>query len=379
MLTEYQPPPLILVVDDDVFVRGMLQNLLEKQGYRVTTATDGINALAAVERCRPNLVLMDAVMPVMDGFRACAELQKLPGAEIPVIMVTSLDDEPSVNKAFEVGAVEYITKPVHWAVLRHRLHVILQTRYTQAALRKSEARFRGIFEQAAVGIALVNMDGKLIDSNPATQKMLGLDESSLRGKLFHEFFFSIDSTTEKDFYQQLLEDTRDYYQMEKYFFRENSGMLWVLLTTSLVRGADNTPQFFVQMIEDITEHKRTLTSKRLATKVFEKTTDAVIITNAEGNIIDANQAFLSITGYDSEEVLGKNPRFLQSGYHDKAFYERMWNTTLKAGSWHDEIYNRRKNGEIFSTRISISTVQSEHNKVIHYVAVYSDIKAIQKQ
>ena len=379
MLTEHQPPPLILVVDDDVFVRGMLQNLLEKQGYRVTTATDGMNALAAIERCHPNLVLMDAVMPVMDGFKACAELQKLPGADIPVIMVTSLDDEPSVNKAFEVGAVEYITKPVHWAVLRHRLAVILQTRYTQAALRKSEARFRGIFEQAAVGIALVNMDGKLIDSNPATQKMLGLDESSLCGKLFHEFFSSIDSTTEKDFYQQLLEDTRDYYQMEKYFFRENSEMLWARLTTSLVRSADNTPQFFVQMIENITEHKRALTSKRLATKVFEKTTDPVIITNAEGNIIDVNQAFLSTTGYNSEEVLGKNPRFLQSGYHDKAFYETMWNTTLKTGSWRDEIYNRRKNGEIFSTWISMSTVQSEHNKVIHYVAVYSEMKVLNEK
>jgi len=184
MLIENQQPPLILIVDDDIFVRGMLEKLIKKQGYRVTTAINGANALEEFQRCHPNLILMDAVMPVMDGFKACAELNKL--SSVPIIMVTSLDDEQSVNKAFEAGAVEYITKPIHWAVLHHRLAVILETRSTQAALRKSEARFLGIFEQAAIGIALVNMDGQLIDSNPATQKMLGLDEVNLQGKLFNQ-------------------------------------------------------------------------------------------------------------------------------------------------------------------------------------------------
>ena len=128
------------------------------------------------------------------------------------------------DKAFEAGAVEYITKPVHWAVLRHRVQVILQARQSQAALQTSEARFRGIFEQAAMGIAIVDKEGQLVQSNPTIQEMLGVDEANLRGKLFNKFFHPYDTAIEKKFHQQLLEGSRNYYQMEKHLFRKNSSI-----------------------------------------------------------------------------------------------------------------------------------------------------------
>jgi diguanylate cyclase (GGDEF)-like protein/PAS domain S-box-containing protein len=380
MLTEEQPPPLVLIVDDDMFMRGMLKNLLERQGYRVVVAAEGTKAVEEFQRSRPDLVLMDAVMPVMDGFIACAELKKLKlGADVPVIMITSLDDEASVDKAFEVGAVEYITKPIHWAVLRHRVEVILQARRAGAALRQSEVRFRGIFEQAAMGIAIVGMDGQLIHSNSATQKMLGLSEANLRGKLFHKFFQPCDTTMEKEFHQQLLNGFRRHYQMEKYFFRQNTPMLWARLTTSLIRDTNGAPLFFIQMIEDITERKRAEASLRLTAKVFETTSDSVIITDAQGNIVDVNQAFLFTTGYSYEEVLDKNSRFLlQSRHHDNAFFEQMWSTVRETGRWRGEIWNRRKDGEIYSLWMSMNAIRGEHNEVTHYVAVYSDINALKK-
>jgi diguanylate cyclase (GGDEF)-like protein/PAS domain S-box-containing protein len=379
MLSEPQQQPLVLVVDDDVFMRGMLQNLLEEQGYRVAEAQNGINALEEFQHCSPDLVLMDAAMPVMDGFIACAQLKKLEtGADIPVIMITALDDEQSVNRAFEAGATEYITKPVHWAVLRHRVEIILHARQAAAALQASEARFRGIFEQAAMGIVLITMSGQLIQSNPATQRMLGIETADLRGKLFNKFFYPYDTVVEKEFYQQLLAGERDYYQMEKYFFRKNTPILWARLTTSLVRDVDNTPQFIIQMIEDITDRKRAQAKQRLAAKVFETTSDGIMITNAEGHIIDVNQAFLALTGYHYEEVLDKNPRFLQSGHHDRVFYEEMWVATRETGRWRGEIWNQRKNGEVYSSWMSMSAVRGEHNEVTHYVAVYSDLSALKQ-
>lgn len=379
MLSENQQSPLVLVVDDDVFMRSMLQNLLEEQGYRVTEAQNGVNALEEFQHCSPDLVLMDAAMPVMDGFMACAQLKKLEtGADIPVIMITALDDEQSVNRAFEAGATEYITKPVHWSVLRHRVEIILHARQAAAALEASEARFRGIFEQAAMGIALVTMSGQLIQSNPAAKKMLGIEEMDLRGKLFNKFFYPYDTAVEKEFYQQLLAGERDYYQMEKYFFRKNTPILWARLTTSLVREADNTPQFIIQMIEDITERKRAQAKQRLAAKVFETTSDGIMITNAESHIIDVNQAFLALTGYSYEEVLDKNPRILQSGHHDRVFYEEMWAATRETGRWRGEIWNQRKNGEVYSSWMSMSAVRGEHNEVTHYVAVYSDLSALKQ-
>jgi diguanylate cyclase (GGDEF)-like protein/PAS domain S-box-containing protein len=371
--------PLVLVVDDDIFMRGMLQSLLEEQGYHVAEAQDGVEALNYFRQHRPNLVLMDAAMPVMDGFTACAELTRLQkelGADTPVIMVTSLDDEQSVDKAFEAGAVEYITKPVHWSVLRHRVQIILQARWAEEALRQSEARFRGIFEQAAMGIALINLDGRTIHANAALQKMLGQTEASLLTKTFPKLFYPQDTLVEKEFKQLLLNGTRSFYQMEKYFFRPGSAMLWGRITTSLVIDNKQQPQYLIEMVEDITERKRAEARQRLAAKVFETTSDAVMISNAEGNIVDVNQAFLLTTHYSYEEVLDKNPRFLQSGHHDRLFFEQMWTQARETGRWRGEIWNRRKNGEVYSTWMSLSAVRGEHNEITHYVSVYSDISSL---
>jgi len=374
-----EPQPLILVVDDDIVILGMLQNLLEDQGYRVSLAHDGTEAIKEFQNCAPDLVLLDASMPVMDGFVACAQLKRLEeGADIPIIMVTSLNDEQSVDKAFKAGAAEYITKPIHWAVLRHRVAITLQVRRAEKALRISEARFRGIFEQAAVGIAMVSMEGFLIASNPVLQKMLGHESEQLQNKLFNKFFYPFDTIVEKEFQQQLFSNKINYYQMEKYFFRKNSSMLWGRLTTSLVRDVEGTPQFTIQMIEDITERKRSQAKQRLAAKVFETTSDGIMITNAEGHIIDVNQSFLLSTGYSYEEVLDNNPRFLKSGHHDKVFYEALWSEARETGRWQGEIWNRRKDGDIYPVWMSMSAVRGEHNEITHYVAIYSDISTLKE-
>lgn len=135
MLITEQKPPLILIVDDDPLIQDLLQALLKKEGYRVILATEGMEAIDEFKRYQPDLVLMDAAMPIMDGFTACSKLKQLEvDTDIPIIMITSLDDEKSVNQAFQAGAIEYITKPIHWAVLRNRVNVIINAQATRIAL-----------------------------------------------------------------------------------------------------------------------------------------------------------------------------------------------------------------------------------------------------
>jgi len=117
----------ILVVDNDKSMRMLLRLALEQEGYQVAEASDGESCLAVYQRLQPDVVLLDALMPVMDGFTCCAQLQTLPGGDrIPVLMITVLDDPDSVDRAFEVGAIDYITKPIHWTVLRHRVRYLIQ-------------------------------------------------------------------------------------------------------------------------------------------------------------------------------------------------------------------------------------------------------------
>jgi len=379
MFNDNDSPPLVLIVDDDLFMQGFLRNLLLDEGYRISLATDGVKAIAEFQRCLPDIVLLDAAMPVMDGFSACRELKKLPlHSDVPVIIITALEDERSVERAFEAGAVDYITKPIHWAVLKHRVQVLIRARRTQMALQESETRFRGLFEQAAMGIMLLDLQRNILYSNQAIQKMLGHSEAQLQGKSFDKLFSPSDTNIEKEFHHQLLENYRRYYQMEKYFFRKNSPMLWGRITTSLVREADRQPRFIIQMVEDITDRKRAEAKQRIASKVFEATSDGIMITNAEGNIIDVNQSFLLLTGYSYEEILDQNPRIMQSDRHDKAFYEEMWTSCRDTGRWRGEIWNRRKNGGIFSIWISMNAVRGEHNEITHYVAVYSDLSSLKQ-
>jgi len=145
--------PVILVVDDDAAMRVLLGHLLKNQGYTIQEARDGLESVALFKESPPDLVLLDAMMPNMDGFTACRKIRSLPGGErVPILMVTALNDPESVNKAFDAGADDYIIKPVNRAVLRQRMKYLLRARQAEAALSRSQARYQSLFEQAPISL-----------------------------------------------------------------------------------------------------------------------------------------------------------------------------------------------------------------------------------
>ncbi|MBK1988654.1 diguanylate cyclase [Sphaerospermopsis aphanizomenoides BCCUSP55] len=135
--------PLVLVVDDDLVIQMQLRHAMQKEGYKVVEASDGKEALDIYNHLHPDIVLLDAMMPVMDGFTCCAQLQALAKDKfrdefsdiIPILMITGLNDPDSVDKAYAVGASDYITKPIHWAVLRQRVRRLLQMSWAMKELR----------------------------------------------------------------------------------------------------------------------------------------------------------------------------------------------------------------------------------------------------
>ncbi|MCG9730130.1 EAL domain-containing protein [Shewanella sp. Isolate13] len=129
---------------------------------------------------------------------------------------------------------------------------------------------------------------------------------------------------------------------------------------------------------NISSHKAAKDQLELASRVFENSVEGVIITDVDGTIVDAHGAFSKITGYTKEELLGKNPRVLNSGRHEKAFFTKMWGDLLSKGKWHGEIWNRRKSGAIFPQLLNISAVYDDEHLIQYFVAVFNDISA-QKQ
>lgn len=133
--------PLILIVDDDRSTRALLKVAMEEEGYRVIEAKDGQQCLIEYHRHHPNMILLDAVMPEMDGFTCCEKLrQDDPAEKIPILMITALDDQDSIDQAFAVGAIDYITKPIHWAVLAQRVKRLLTTNQALQQLESLQYR-----------------------------------------------------------------------------------------------------------------------------------------------------------------------------------------------------------------------------------------------
>ncbi|PZV06974.1 MAG: diguanylate cyclase response regulator [Leptolyngbya sp.] len=134
---------LILVADDDAFVRHMLTRYLRKEGYTVVEAANGDEAVSLYFRHAPDLILLDVLMPVMDGFQVCQRLHTLTAGHLPpILMVTGLEDEKSVDEAFEIGVVDYVTKPIHWAVLRQRVQRLIAQHRLELELREANHQLR---------------------------------------------------------------------------------------------------------------------------------------------------------------------------------------------------------------------------------------------
>jgi len=119
----------VLIVDDDFAIRLLARNALEQAGFQVAEVDNGQAAIASLETFIPDIILLDVLMPGMDGFTTCRELGKHPyGADIPVLMMTGLDDLESIQYAYQTGATDFITKPIDWLALQHRVRCICKVK-----------------------------------------------------------------------------------------------------------------------------------------------------------------------------------------------------------------------------------------------------------
>ncbi|BAN34278.1 diguanylate cyclase/phosphodiesterase with PAS/PAC sensor(s) [Sulfuricella denitrificans skB26] len=154
--------------------------------------------------------------------------------------------------------------------------------------------------------------------------------------------------------------------------QHNAGGAHIWLDTSKAPLADSEIFGVLGIYENITERKHLEEEMRIAAITFE-TQEAILITDSDAKIMRVNPAFQEITGYSKEEVIGQNPRILQSGRHDAAFYQAMWAALRDTGKWSGEVWDKRKNGEIYPKSMTITAVYDDNQQVSNYVAVFTDI------
>ncbi|GAB4523564.1 MAG: hypothetical protein Tsb0014_01240 [Pleurocapsa sp.] len=229
--------PLILVADDDKSTRILLRLILQQEGYEIIEAENGQECLTAWQEHQPDMILLDAMMPIVDGFSCCQQIreQQEQDLTIPVLMITGLNDKKSVDRAFAAGATDYITKPIHPPVLRQRLKRILKAAQAEVALKESEEKYRSVVNNLKEVIFQTDSAGKLTFLNPAWTEITGFSVKESLGKNLSQFI----DCRDRNFHQQQLQtllsqeqaDCR--YQIRYLTKKNNIGWLEVYACTNV--------------------------------------------------------------------------------------------------------------------------------------------------
>jgi len=193
-----EPRARILVVDDAPWTRGLLMQVLKKYGYQVDTAEDGQQAIDYFIDHHPDLIMMDADMPVLDGVAACARLRELPEARyLPIIIVTAFVEREWVDRAYAAGATDFITKPINWDVLRNRIHYILQAKQAEEALFQEKEKAQVTLASIGDGVITTDAWGRVEYLNAVASKLTGWQTEEALGLPLSQVFSIIDEHSQQ--------------------------------------------------------------------------------------------------------------------------------------------------------------------------------------
>ncbi|MBF0453937.1 MAG: EAL domain-containing protein [Magnetococcales bacterium] len=246
-------PPFFFVVDDDAVTRLMLCRFLEQLGYVTQGLVNGKEAVAALDESLPDLILMDAKMPVMDGFEALSIMKKRADTKnIPVLMITGLNDDESVDQAYAAGAADFITKPIHWAILRNRVRYLLKDVEAERQLYLAST----VFNNTAEGIVVTDSQGFIQSVNPAFSDITGYGADEVLGNNMNKVSSGRHSKSfYKKFWESLVVTGR--WQGEFWNRRKDGSTFPQWVTISAVRGADGKCTNYVGVFSDLSTLKET--------------------------------------------------------------------------------------------------------------------------
>ncbi len=374
--------PKILIVDDNQNNRLAVRTVLKGVDAEMREAGNGFDALSMALGEEYALILLDVQMPEMDGYEVCEQLRADPRtANTPVIFLTAAYKE-AVDKmrGYVAGATDYLAKPIEDHILKAKVQVFLRMNHQQQLLQEVyEAQQRSERElKEAQRIAHVGCWSWDVASganhywSDEQCRIFGHEPGTINPS--HDLFFQALHPEDRAGVKEALDAALGGYapcSIECRILLPDGTVRHIHCRGEVERDAAGKPAHMVGAVLDITERKLAEAELCIAAAAFESE-EAMLVADAGGMILRVNGAFTNITGYKPEEVIGKNPRVLASGRHDAGFYAAMWKSIHGAGHWGGEIWNRRKNGEIYPAHITITAVKGKDGIVSNYVAALTD-------
>ncbi len=387
----FKNQPVLLCVWKDLSARQaqelQIRGLLEEQRLIFDNAHVGILLL-----CKRKIIKCNAHIAEMFG---CTSVQELEGHTTRDFYTSDADFDAVgreaysqlKNRGFASFETEMLTRNGErlWVVQSGRpldpdrvldapsiwvYTDITDHKKAELARQQSEEKFVTAFESCPLPASISTIaDGSFLAVNTAYKRHFGWIHEDLVGRTSVEIGFWPDTNTREDWLSQLMQAGRvlDY----ETTWLDKSGTRRPVSISSEIIQLDGQSCILVY-VTDISARKESEARLRIAAAAFESQ-ECIIVTDDRGMILQVNRAFMENTGYTEAEVIGQTPRILRSGRHDADFYRTMWDDIRRYGGWQGEVWDRRKNGEIYPKWLTISAVKDDSGQTTHYVGTHYDI------
>ncbi len=249
----------VLVVDDDFTVRLLARETLEDVGFIVTEAADGAQGFAAFESFQPEVILMDVMMPEIDGFSVCKKIRSHPdGNNVAILMMTGLEDMDSIQRAYEVGATDFITKPINWQILGYRANYMHRANQAFKDLRKSEAQLRSAQRIARLGSWEWDISNNKFLWSDELLHIFNISPAAIAGN--YDTFIRFIHPIDKEHVKMTIEDaiaTRQPFRIDYKIVLADGTERFVSTEGQPVSNGNGKPSKLSGTVQDITERKQT--------------------------------------------------------------------------------------------------------------------------
>ncbi len=360
----------ILIVDDNYWQLLLHQQLLEQSGYLVETAISAKTAWKKIRFSSPDIIILDRLLPDADGVELCQQI-KSSAPETQVIMFSGFKiDEADRISGLNAGADDYLVKPVSPRELLARVQAAARVRHLQIKLKNREKQYRLLAENATDLIGRMKISGQMLYVSPSSQELLGYSPEEMVGMPVEHWIHPQDLERVSEL-GLLVATQPGSASLECRALRKDGTYKWLDITLRTLEGEEEGEMVFAA--RDVDQRKADESRLRLLSTAVTTTANTVLIFDNEETIQWANPAFTRMTGYTPEEYSGKKLSILQSGRHDEAFFQQLWDTITSGKVWHGEIINRRKNGQEYIEEITITPLEDANGEFTQFIEIKQDI------
>ncbi|HEY8907351.1 MAG TPA: EAL domain-containing protein, partial [Rhodoferax sp.] len=364
------------------------------EGYGVAVSSRGVEELAAVKGIPAAGWFLAIILPTAEAFAPVHDLQQrmLLAALVLTLLAGGLiwwmtswilkrQFEPMLQAARTLDVLTSTgQRAAPLPIQRNDEIGELITSFNKLLLsiNHRENFLQQILDTSSVGIFLVDMQGRITLANQRMAEMFRCSVEELQGQEYVALLHPDVRDSGRQNMFDLLRNQVPQVSVDRAYWRHDHTEFWGHLTGKRFIDVDGTERGLMGAILDIHERKQAEEKLYLAATVFTHAREGIMITSADGSILDVNDAFTRITGYERDDVLGQNPRILKSGRQGEEFYATMWRHLLEDGHCYGEVWNRRKNGEVYAAMQTISAVRDTQGHTRQYVALFSDVTTLKK-